>query len=119
LAKKPNEIFVFVFNSAQFGQSFFIAVGGLSNSLYSKWKMFFIFLLPIVLLMKNCIALLFLTCCALIVSAQNNLPPVFEITTDTALYDTLPNTYWQKLEDKDGKLSFDEVNKNQQDKEQD
>jgi two-component system NtrC family sensor kinase len=45
------------------------------------------------------------------VFSQNNLPPVFEITTDTALIDTLPHAYWQILEDKDGKLSFEQVNK--------
>lgn len=27
---------------------------------------------------------------------QNNLPPVYEITTDTILHYTLPNFYWQK-----------------------
>jgi hypothetical protein len=41
--------------------------------------------------------------------AQNNLPPTFEIKSDTALVDTLPNKYWQMLEDKDGKLSFEQV----------
>ena len=42
--------------------------------------------------------------------AQNNLPPVFEITTDTALFNPLPNEYWQMLEDKD-KLSLEDVTK--------
>jgi len=44
-------------------------------------------------------------------TAQNNLPPVFEITADTALLDTLPNTYWQLLEDKEQKLRFEEIKK--------
>jgi len=43
--------------------------------------------------------------------AQNNLPPVYQITTDTTLFDTLENKYWQLLEDKDGRYSFDEITK--------
>jgi two-component system NtrC family sensor kinase len=44
------------------------------------------------------------------VNAQNNLPPVYEITTDTAVT-TLPERYWQILEDKEGDLSFDQVSR--------
>jgi two-component system, NtrC family, sensor kinase len=60
--------------------------------------------------MKKFFALL-LVIIPLISFAQNNLPPVFEIKTDTALHDTLPNSYWQMLEDKEGKLSFEQVSK--------
>ena len=42
---------------------------------------------------------------------QNNLPAVYEITTDTTLHTTLPDRFWQMLEDKEGKLSFEEVSK--------
>src|SRR5262245_48442155 len=41
--------------------------------------------------------------------AQNNLPPVYEITTDSVAYYTIPNTQWQALEDKNGKLTFEQV----------
>ena len=41
--------------------------------------------------------------------AQNNFPPVYEITTDTVLIDTLPNPYWQMLEDTKSKLSIDDI----------
>src|ERR1700751_4251323 len=54
------------------------------------------------------IALLFLF---IKVTAQNNLPPVYAITNDTALYQVLPNEYWQMLEDKESKLSFEQVSK--------
>ena len=43
--------------------------------------------------------------------AQDNLPPVYEITTDTALKNILPDAYWQLLEDKDGTLSYEQVSK--------
>src|SRR6266542_508261 len=43
--------------------------------------------------------------------AQNNLPPVYEILTDTGVYTNLPESYWQILEDKDGKLTFEQVSK--------
>jgi hypothetical protein len=41
--------------------------------------------------------------------AQNNLPPAFEINTDTAANITLDNAYWQMLEDPEGKWMIDEV----------
>jgi two-component system NtrC family sensor kinase len=43
--------------------------------------------------------------------AQNNLPPVYEIRTDSILHDTLLNNYWQVLSDKDGKLSFYDISR--------
>ena len=41
--------------------------------------------------------------------AQNNLPPVYEIKTDTAVNITLDNVYWQILEDRGGELTIDQV----------
>src|SRR4249919_829086 len=42
--------------------------------------------------------------------AQNNLPPVYEITTDTAIT-IIPEKFWQILEDKKGDLSFEQVSR--------
>jgi two-component system, NtrC family, sensor kinase len=42
--------------------------------------------------------------------AQNNLPPVYELKTDTALGQYLDKSYWQLLEDKDGKWTIEQVN---------
>jgi signal transduction histidine kinase len=44
-------------------------------------------------------------------NAQYNLPPVYNITTDTILRTALPEKYWQVLEDRKGKLGFEEVRK--------
>jgi signal transduction histidine kinase len=41
--------------------------------------------------------------------AQNNLPPAYEITTDTAINIRLDDTHWQMLEDPEGKWKIDEV----------
>jgi two-component system, NtrC family, sensor kinase len=41
--------------------------------------------------------------------AQNNLPPVYEIKTDTAANITLDNAYWQMLEDTERRWTIDEV----------
>ena len=41
--------------------------------------------------------------------AQGNLPSVYEIETDTALYTWLPASSWQILEDKNGELDFNAV----------
>src|SRR5215831_1041245 len=57
---------------------------------------------------KFFILLLFL-CITFISAAQNNLPPVFEITTDTVEYLNLNDSNWQMLEDKTGKLTIDQV----------
>ena len=43
--------------------------------------------------------------------AQNLLPHVFEISSDTALVDTLPAGNWQILEDEGGRLTFEEISK--------
>ena len=59
--------------------------------------------------MKRCLALLMFLCSSFIGIAQNNLPPAFEITSDTAIIDTLPRAYWQMLEDKDGNLTYEQV----------
>src|SRR5215831_12587075 len=41
--------------------------------------------------------------------AQNNLPPVYEIKTDTAAYIAFDDSSWQMLGDKTGKLTIDQV----------
>ncbi len=52
---------------------------------------------------------LFLLTCKLI--AQSVLPPVYEIESDTASEQKVDSTYWQKLEDKEGKWTFEQVSK--------
>ena len=41
--------------------------------------------------------------------AQNNLPPVYEITTDTAVNISLDDSYWEMLEDPKGNWTIDDV----------
>ncbi len=41
--------------------------------------------------------------------AQNNFPPAYTIITDTASFTPLPDSCWQILEDKDGRLGFEAV----------
>jgi len=41
--------------------------------------------------------------------AQDNLPPVYEITADTALHLVIPDKYWQSLEDPSGSLTIGQV----------
>ena len=43
------------------------------------------------------------------VNAQSGLPPAFEITNDTAVRTEIPAGYWKMLEDKEGKLTFQQV----------
>jgi two-component system, NtrC family, sensor kinase len=45
------------------------------------------------------------------INAQSALPPVYEITSDTAYLQMVDSTFWQKLEDKEGKWTFEEVRK--------
>ena len=62
--------------------------------------------------MQKLIALFFLiglSTFALKVNGQNNLPPVYEIKSDTALYTNIDDKYWQLLEDPSGKLTIDQV----------
>jgi len=40
---------------------------------------------------------------------QTLLPPVYEIKSDTAFIQTINSTYWQMLEDKDGKWTIQDV----------
>ena len=40
---------------------------------------------------------------------QSSLPPAFDIISDTALYTEIPAGYWKMLEDKEGKLTFQQV----------
>jgi len=61
--------------------------------------------------MRQVFTLLVFSYLAFICAAQNNLPPVYEITTDTALQVTIPDSYWQMLEDKGGRLSFEDVSR--------
>ena len=44
-------------------------------------------------------------------NAQDSLPPAFEIKTDTILTQNIGYSYWQMLEDKEGKWSVEQVNK--------
>ena len=44
-------------------------------------------------------------------AAQINLPPVYEIKTDTAMVQYLENRFWQILEDKDGQWTIEQVSK--------
>src|SRR5690348_2957399 len=46
---------------------------------------------------------------AFLSAAQNNLPPVYEIRTDTAINIVLDNSYYQMLEDREGKWTIKEV----------
>ena len=48
---------------------------------------------------------------ALISAAQNNLPSVYSITTDSAEHLNLNDSEWQMLEDKTGKLTIGEVSR--------
>ena len=41
--------------------------------------------------------------------AQSHLPSVYEIQSDTAMWTAFSYQYWQILEDKEGKLTLDEV----------
>jgi two-component system, NtrC family, sensor kinase len=43
--------------------------------------------------------------------AQNNLPPAYEINTDTAVNVTLDKAYWQMLEDPEDKWTIDQVSR--------
>jgi signal transduction histidine kinase len=42
-------------------------------------------------------------------SGQNNLPPAYEIKSDTAFKHDLPDSNWQLLADKEGKLTIDQI----------
>src|SRR6516164_3383077 len=61
--------------------------------------------------MKKYFELMIVLCSSFMGIAQNNLPPVYEIKSDTALIDTLSNNYWQILKDTNGKLTFEQVRK--------
>jgi len=51
------------------------------------------------------------SCSILFAFAQSSLPPVYEIKSDTALSQKLDSSFWQKLEDKEGKWTFEDVSK--------
>jgi signal transduction histidine kinase len=62
--------------------------------------------------MKNTFFLLLLTLLSITNAfSQNNLPPVYEIRTDTAVTIRLDDYYWQMLEDTVGKWTIVEVNR--------
>jgi two-component system NtrC family sensor kinase len=42
-------------------------------------------------------------------NGQSGLPPTYDIITDTALHTEIPAAYWKILEDKEGKLTFQQV----------
>src|SRR5579863_830017 len=54
---------------------------------------------------------LLISLCLFIVKAngQSSLPPVYNIITDTAVHTEIPAGYWKILEDKEGKLTFQQV----------
>jgi two-component system, NtrC family, sensor kinase len=58
---------------------------------------------------KACLLWIFCLLAFNLVLAQTNLPPVYEIKSDTALTQVLNDTAWQKLEDKEGKWTIGEV----------
>src|SRR4051812_23362932 len=59
--------------------------------------------------MKMVFTSLFFNSLAFISIAQNNLPPVYEIKTDTVEYLHLKDSDWQMLEDKTGKFTINQV----------
>src|SRR5215469_2554807 len=59
--------------------------------------------------MKKYPALLLFLCFSLAGVTQNNLPPVYKITTDTATSVVLDSAYCQMLEDREGKWTINEV----------
>jgi two-component system NtrC family sensor kinase len=60
---------------------------------------------------KNILLIVFYLFSFTMLMAQATWPPVYEIKSDTAAIQTLDNSFWQKLEDKDGKWTIDEVSK--------
>src|SRR5262245_18223186 len=58
---------------------------------------------------RICLMILLSISLATAVGAQNNLPTVYQRRTDTTLFDTLENKYWQLLEDKEGRYTFNEI----------
>ena len=59
--------------------------------------------------MKKYFELMIFLCSSFMGIAQNNLPPVYEIRTDTVEYLDLNGSNWQMLEDRTGKLTIDQV----------
>lgn len=49
--------------------------------------------------------------CTFRAASQINLPPAFEITSDTTLSIAITAQYWKMLEDKDGNLNIEQVTK--------
>jgi hypothetical protein len=61
--------------------------------------------------MRKLFGLLLSVCFVSIAFTQNILPPAYEINTDTAANITLDDSYWQMLEDPEGKWTIDEVSR--------
>ncbi|HEY6977728.1 MAG TPA: ATP-binding protein [Chitinophagaceae bacterium] len=59
--------------------------------------------------MRKVFTLLFVISLAFICAAQNNLPPVYEIKTNTAEYLRLNDSNWQMLKDSTGKFTIDQI----------
>src|SRR6476646_3449192 len=59
--------------------------------------------------MKKLVACSLFVCLVAKAFGQNNLPPVFEITIDTATNIVLDDAYRQMLEDPEGKWTIDQV----------
>jgi two-component system, NtrC family, sensor kinase len=58
---------------------------------------------------KRIILLLPLSILIICAGGQTNLPPVYEIRSDTAIETEIPHGYWKMLEDKEGKLTLQQV----------
>jgi len=59
--------------------------------------------------MKYYLLIIFFVVIAYASKAQDNQPPVFEITADTAVQQVIPDKYWQLLEDPSGTLTIGQV----------
>jgi hypothetical protein len=58
---------------------------------------------------KQFISFISLRLFVIIANGQSNLPPVYDIITDTALNSEIPTGYWKMLEDREGKFAFQQV----------
>jgi two-component system NtrC family sensor kinase len=58
---------------------------------------------------KIYLLIIFFVVIANVSKAQDNQPPVYEITADTAVHQVIPDKYWQMLEDPSGTLTIGQV----------
>jgi two-component system NtrC family sensor kinase len=61
--------------------------------------------------MRNLLSVVLILYPSFICIAQNNLPPAYEIKTDTVVTIRLDDAYWQMLEDPEGRWTIDEVSR--------